>query len=78
VCRLKIDKRRLTRIVRIPEGPITVDPSGKLNGRGGYLFDNIDCWNRAIESQILDRALKTEVTESEKLALAAHLPESQD
>jgi predicted RNA-binding protein YlxR (DUF448 family) len=73
-----MDKRRLTRIVRIPEGRVTVDPTGKLNGRGGYLCDNIDCWRKAIESQALDRALKTDVSEPEKQDLAAFMPEAHD
>jgi len=76
VCRLKIDKRRLTRIVRTPEGKVLVDLTGKRNGRGGYLCDNIECWNKAINSSVLDRALKADISESDKLALAASLPES--
>ena len=76
VCRLKIDKRRVTRIVRTPEGEVLVDLTGKRNGRGGYLCDNIECWNKAINSKILDRALKAEISESDKLALAASLPGS--
>jgi predicted RNA-binding protein YlxR (DUF448 family) len=76
VCRLKIDKRRLTRIVRTKDGGVVVDPSGKLNGRGAYLCDKIECWRIAMESQVLDRALQTEVAKEDKMALATSLPES--
>jgi predicted RNA-binding protein YlxR (DUF448 family) len=73
---LKIDKRRLTRIVRTKDSGVVVDPSGKLNGRGAYLCDKIECWKIAMESQVLDRALQTEVADEDKLALAANLPQS--
>jgi predicted RNA-binding protein YlxR (DUF448 family) len=63
-------------VVRTPDGAVIVDPTGKQNGRGGYLCDNIECWHIAINSQVLDRALKTEISESEKKALAAHQPQS--
>ena len=69
VCRRKLDKRCLTRIVRSP------DPGGKLNGRGSYLCDDRDCWQKALSSQVLDRALLTEVTEDDRARLAQHMPQ---
>jgi len=76
VCRRKLDKRRLTRIVRSPEAGVVVDPSGKLNGRGSYLCDDRDCWQKALSGRLLDRALLTEVTEDEKARLAQHMPQA--
>lgn len=77
VCRLKIDKRRLTRIVRTEEGIVLVDPTGKLNGRGAYLCEKSECWHTVMKSKVLDKALKTEVREEDKLALASRLPDSK-
>jgi len=67
----------LTRIVRTEEGVVLVDPKGKINGRGAYLCDKSECWHTAIKSKVLDQALKTEVREEDKLALASHLPDSK-
>jgi predicted RNA-binding protein YlxR (DUF448 family) len=47
----------LTRIVRTPEGEVVIDPTGKLNGRGAYLCDKPGCWERAVSTPILSRAL---------------------
>jgi predicted RNA-binding protein YlxR (DUF448 family) len=58
VCRDKDSKRALTRIVRTPEG-VRVDASGKLNGRGAYLCEQASCWERAAQSDVLNRALRT-------------------
>lgn len=74
-CRQKRDKRRLTRIVRSPEG-VVVDPSGKLNGRGAYLCDDNACWDLALTGHLLDKALLTEVSEDEKAHIAAYRPQT--
>ena len=73
-CRQKKDKRRLTRIVRTPDNGVLVDSTGKRNGRGAYLCDGPACWEKALNSQLLDKALRTEVTNAEKEALAEHRP----
>lgn len=74
-CREKKDKRLLTRIVRSPEDGVVIDRSGKRNGRGAYLCDRVSCWDRALNSQLLDRALKIEVTAEEKSSLSEARPE---
>jgi predicted RNA-binding protein YlxR (DUF448 family) len=74
-CRRKLDKRRLTRIVRSSEAGVIVDASGKLNGRGAYLCDDRACWENALSGGLLDRALLAEVTEDEKMRLAMHMPQ---
>ncbi len=75
VCREKFDKRRLTRIVRTPDEGVVVDFTGKKNGRGAYLCDQVSCWNIAIEkNELLDQALMTTVTAPERVEIAAHKP----
>ena len=70
VCRLQYDKRRLTRIVRAPDG-VRVDPSGKQNGRGAYLCDQAACWDKAVRhAGILNQALNTQVSDSDLAAIA--------
>lgn len=62
VCRDTSAKRALTRIVRTKEGQIEVDPPGRMNGRGAYLCDKQTCWERAVTTPILAKALKTTPT----------------
>ena len=61
-CRESGSKRGLTRIVRSPEGTVQIDPTGRLNGRGAYLCEKPQCWERATSSPILNRALNTQLT----------------
>ncbi len=61
ICRDKAGKRALTRVVRTESG-VQVDPSGKMNGRGAYLCERGSCWDRALASDVLNKALRTTLT----------------
>ena len=75
ICRQKFDKRQLTRIVRTADDGVVVDPTGKQNGRGAYLCDQVRCWDTALKDlKTLNKALMTEVTAVEKAQIAAHKP----
>ncbi len=60
-CREHRAKRELIRIVRSPEGTVSLDFSGKANGRGAYLCRNAECLRRAVRANALERALETKV-----------------
>lgn len=78
VCREKRDKRQLTRLVRTPEGSVLVDSTGKQNGRGSYLCDQLVCWDKVLENgRLLNQALKTSVSADDLAAIAAHRPVAQ-
>lgn len=75
VCRRTMDKRDLVRIVNSPEEGVIVDPTGKRNGRGAYLCHQASCWERALTTDVLSRALRTTVTEEERARLQAAGPQ---
>jgi predicted RNA-binding protein YlxR (DUF448 family) len=70
-CRQTGDKRTLVRLVRTPAAGIQVDVTGKLAGRGAYLCRDRSCWDQALRSQSLSRALKTTISTEELKALEA-------
>lgn len=72
VCREVQGKRALIRIVRTPADGVLVDATGKRAGRGAYLCHRAACWERALHSNVLNRALRTTLTENELAALAAY------
>ena len=57
----KLPKNDLIRVVRTPEGAVIVDETGKANGRGAYLKRDIETFEKAEKSKILDRKLEVEV-----------------
>ncbi len=55
-------KKELARVVRTPEGEVTLDPTGKRSGRGAYVCRNPSCLEAALKGQRLARALKHDLT----------------
>ncbi len=77
VCRQKQDKRFLTRIVRTADRGVVVDPSGKQNGRGAYLCNQPQCWDKIQNnSRLLSQVLMVEITETQLSEIAAYKPAS--
>ena len=62
-CREMKPKKELIRVVRSPEGELSIDSKGKNPGRGAYLCPNPQCLKKAIKSKALDRALAVAVPE---------------
>ena len=58
-CREKREKRELIRVVKSPEGEISLDFKGKKPGRGAYLCPDPACLKRARKARALERALET-------------------
>ena len=54
-CREKKDKKELIRIVKDKEGNITLDRTGRANGRGAYICDNIQCLEKAIKTKLVPK-----------------------
>ena len=64
VSKEKLPKKELVRIVRTPEGEVKIDETGKMNGRGAYLKKDLEVFNKAKKSKILDRHLEVSVPDS--------------
>ena len=60
-CNTVKDKRELIRIVKDKEGNISIDRTGKANGRGAYLCDNIECFEKMIKAKRLERAFERKI-----------------
>ena len=60
-CREMKPKKELIRVVRSPEGNISLDFKGKAPGRGAYICPDVGCLKKARKSGAIGRALETEV-----------------
>ena len=72
-CREMKPKRELIRVVRAPDGGVSMDPSGKKPGRGAYVCRNADCLKRAIKQRQLERQLEVQLGEEVAQQLQAEL-----
>ena len=74
-CREMKEKKTLIRVVRSPEGDVSLDPTGKKSGRGAYVCRDPDCLKRAVKQRQLERqldaALSPEAAEALRLEMEA-------
>ncbi len=63
VTREKLEKKDLVRIVRTPEGTVEIDLNGKKNGRGAYLKKDLEVFEKAKKSKILERVLEIKIND---------------
>lgn len=61
VTKEKFAKKDLIRIVRDKEGNVSIDTTGKSNGRGAYLKKDIDVINKAKSTKVLERILEVDI-----------------
>ena len=62
-CNEKRPKKELIRIVKQKDGNVEVDQTGKTEGRGAYICNNIECLNKVINTKRLERTLDIQISE---------------
>lgn len=62
-CNSQKNKNELIRIVKNKEGIISIDITGKAQGRGAYICDNVECLEKVIKSKRLERTLNTKISD---------------
>ncbi len=62
-CNVKKDKKDFIRIVKNKNNDIKIDRTGKLEGRGAYICDNINCLEKVIKSKRLERVFDIKISE---------------
>ncbi len=77
-CREKFPKRELIRVVRSPEGTLSLDFKGKAPGRGAYLCGKPECLKKARKSRAIERVLETAVPDEVYAALEGQMEAGSD
>ena len=60
-CNEKKNKTDLIRIVKNSNGEINIDRTGKMQGRGAYICDDISCLEKAIKSKRIERVFESTI-----------------
>lgn len=60
----QLPKKELIRIVRNKEGEVSIDPTGKMNGRGAYLKRSLEAIEIAKKKGVLKRSLEVDIPDS--------------
>ncbi|MGN0980933.1 MAG: RNase P modulator RnpM [Candidatus Avoscillospira sp.] len=74
-CREMKPKKELIRVVKSPEGAISLDFRGKAPGRGAYLCPDPACLKRAIKSKALERTFEIPIPQEIYDGLLAKMEE---
>ena len=77
-CRERKEKRELIRVVRAPDGGVSLDFRGKAPGRGAYICPDPMCLKKAIRSKALERSLETAIPEEIYARLEKEMEEGKD
>ena len=62
-CNQKKDKNNLIRIVKNNQNEILVDRTGKKDGRGAYICDDINCLEKVVKSKRLERIFEMSISD---------------
>lgn len=62
-CRERKNKRDMIRVVRGTDGNVSLDFSGKMNGRGAYVCPDLQCLKKARKTRALERCLEAAIPE---------------
>ena len=57
-------KKELVRVVRSPEGEISLDLTGRKPGRGAYICPSLDCLRKARRAKRLERAFSCQIPDA--------------
>ncbi len=74
-CREMKPKKELIRVVKSPEGTISLDFRGKAPGRGAYVCPDPACLKRAMKSKALERGFETTIPQEVYDGLLAAMEE---
>jgi predicted RNA-binding protein YlxR (DUF448 family) len=62
-------KREMVRLVYTSEGVVEVDASGRKPGRGAYLCQSPECWNKGVNKGKLEHALRGKINAENRARL---------
>ena len=72
-CMTSFPKKELVRIVRLPNGSVEFDLTGKKSGRGAYICKSSACLKKAIKSKRIQNNLEVEINEELIAALTGEI-----
>ena len=71
-------KKELIRVVRAPDGGVSLDFKGKAPGRGAYLCRSAECLKKARKSRAIERAFGEPVPDEVLDALEQQMEVGED
>ena len=70
-------KKELIRVVRSPEGEISLDTTGKKSGRGAYICKSVECFEKARKARKFERSFSCMISEDIYNSMEGELRENE-
>lgn len=70
-------KQELVRVVKSPEGEISLDLTGKKSGRGAYICADASCLKKAKKAKRLEHAFETAIPEDVYASMEKELADNE-
>lgn len=77
-CGNMFDKRTLVRVVKSPEGEVSLDLTGKKSGRGAYVCRNLDCLKKARKKRAFERAFSMQISDEVYNAMEEEMKNAEE
>ena len=71
-------KKEMMRVLKNAEGEISLDTTGKKNGRGAYLCYSRECLQKAIKSKGLERSFQMKIPQKVYDTITREFEDIQD
>ena len=69
-------KKELVRIVKNKEGKVSIDSTGKADGRGAYICRSAECYAKALKAKRFEKAFGVKIPDDVSLAIQKELEEN--
>ena len=76
-CNTSKPKGELARVVRAPDGTVSLDLTGKKSGRGAYVCKSVECLKKCRKRRAIERALEVEIPDAVYSAIEEELAENE-
>ena len=70
-------KRELIRVVKSKEGDISLDLTGKKSGRGAYICQSVECFEKARKARKFERSFSCMISEDIYNSMEGELKENE-
>lgn len=72
------EKKELIRVVRSPEGELSIDLTGKKSGRGAYICRDVECFKKAKKARRFEKSFEMAIPEGIYLRLEEELKAGEE
>lgn len=70
-------KRSLIRVVKSPEGEVSLDLTGKKSGRGAYICKSAECFNKARKARKFEKSFSCRISEDVYNSMESELSDDE-